>query len=61
MNYTSSIQNISQSVYTPYIIKSSGNNSVTYVVLVKFGSVTDFGYLNGYKSFDNTTFLERCA
>jgi hypothetical protein len=34
MNYTSSVQNTSQSVYTPYIIKSSGNGNGGTVLLL---------------------------
>ena len=52
MNYTSSVQNTSQSVYTPYIIKpGNGNDYVTYADLIKLGNITDFGYKDGYTSF----------
>ena len=54
MNYTTQLQsNISECVYTPYIIKSSGNNSVTYIDLVNFGTVSGFGYLSGKQNFNS--------
>ena len=47
MNYTTQLQsNISECVYTPYMIKPSNSNSsgyVSYIDLLKFGQVTDFG------------------
>lgn len=53
MNYTTQLQsNISEYVYTPYIIKSSGNNSVTYIDLVNFGTVSGFGFISQYSSFN---------
>lgn len=58
MNYSSAIQNttnIESFVYTPCMIKPSTNNTsgcVSYIDLLKFGNVTDFGYLEGYSSFN---------
>ena len=40
--------------YTPYMIKPSTSNTsgyISYIDLLKFGQVTDFGYLQGYTSF----------
>ena len=57
MNYSSAIQNttnIESFVYTPYMIKPSTSNTsgyISYIDLLKFGQVTDFGYLQGYTSF----------
>lgn len=57
MNYNSDVQNTQNTEnfsYTPYMIKPSNSNSsgyVSYIDLLKFGQVTDFGYLQGYRSF----------
>ena len=57
MNYTSSIENTSSNgnfSYTPYMIKPNGNNNyVSYIDLLKFGRIDNFGYLNEYRSFDS--------
>ena len=58
MNYNSDIQNTQNTEnfsYTPYMIKPSNSNSsgcISYIDLLKFGQVTDFGYLEGYSSFN---------
>ena len=56
MNYTTQLQsNISECVYTPYMIKPSNSNSsgyVSYIDLLKFGQVTDFGFIPQYSSFN---------
>ena len=58
MNYSSAIQNttnIESFVYTPCMIKPSNSNSsgyVSYIDLLKFGQVTDFGFIPQYSSFN---------
>ena len=57
MNYSSDVQNTQTTEnfsYTPYMIKPSNNNTsgyISYIDLLKFGQVTDFGYLSAYSSF----------
>ena len=56
MNYNLALQNIDTNsvAYTPYMIKPSNSNTsgyVSYIDLLNFGNVTDFGYLQGYTSF----------
>ena len=59
MTYSSDVQNtniIENFSYTPYMIKPSNNNTsgyISYIDLLKFGQVTDFGYLQGYTSFSD--------
>ena len=58
MNYSSAIQNttnIESFVYTPCMIKPSTNNTlgyISYIDLLKFGEVKDFGFLPTYSSFN---------
>lgn len=57
MNYNSELintQNTENFSYTPYMIKPSTSNTsgyISYIDLLKFGQITDFGYLQGYTSF----------
>ena len=57
MDYNSALQNININacVYTPYMIKPSTSNTsgyVSYIDLLKFGQVTDFGFIPQYSSFN---------
>lgn len=58
MNYSSDVQNTQTTEnfsYTPYMIKPSNSNSsgyVSYIDLLKFGQVTDFGFISQYSSFN---------
>ena len=58
MNYNSDVQNTQTTEnfsYTPYMIKPSNSNSsgyVSYIDLLKFGQVTDFGFIPQYSSFN---------
>ena len=58
MTYSSDVQNtniIENFSYTPYMIKPSTNNTlgyISYIDLLKFGEVKDFGFLPTYSSFN---------
>ena len=57
MTYNSALQNtnINSFVYTPYMIKPSTSNTsgyISYIDLLKFGQVTDFGFIPQHSSFN---------
>ena len=58
MTYSSDVQNtniLENFSYTPYMIKPSNSNSsgcISYIDLLKFGQVTDFGFIPQYSSFN---------